>query len=119
MSIPYSNTKERYLVYVDGKIVGTIESKTFTKQVTGSRHQLRRPPAWAIDAQAYDEEIKPYANEIVILDKESGIRYHTPVETFDQLKRQLNRGFGKQYFLTLNHWQVEGNGNKQLHLWED
>jgi hypothetical protein len=115
----YCNTKQRQLVKVDNKIVGTIENNTFTKSVTASKHQLRCPPAWAIDAKAFDNEIKPYADEIVIIDKESDTKYHTPVETFDTLKRELNRGFGRQYFLTLNHWQVEDNGNKQLHLWED
>jgi hypothetical protein len=119
MSISYSNTKLRHIVRVDDKIVGTIENNTFTKSVTASKHQLRRPPAWAIDAQAFDEQIKLQADEIVIFDKESGIKYHTLVETFDHLKRQLNRGFGKQYFLTLNHWQVEENGYRQLGLWED
>ncbi|MHA1940058.1 MAG: hypothetical protein ACW97O_17830 [Candidatus Thorarchaeota archaeon] len=119
MSIFYSNTKERHLVYVNGKIVGTIENNTFTKQVTGSKHQLRRPPAWSIDAQAFDEQIKPQADEIVIFDKESGIKYHTPVETFDQFKRELDRGFGRQYYLTLDRWSIQENGNRQLGLWRD
>jgi hypothetical protein len=54
-----------------------------------------------------------------LIDRESGIKYHTPVDTFNQFKRELDRGFGRQYYLTLNHWQVEENGNRQLGLWGD
>jgi len=115
----YSNTKERKLVKVGEKIVGYIEGRKFIKSVTGSKHKLRCPLAWAIDAEVFDREVEPNATEIVIIDKETGIKYHVSVETFDRLKGELDRGFGRQYFLMLNHWQVEsnGNGHKQLSLW--
>lgn len=101
----------------DGKVIGRLEGDTFIKPVVGSKHKLRYPPAWAIDATAFDEQIKPSAKKIVVLDKETGTKYHASVETFDRLKGELDRGFGRQYFLLLNHWQVEDNGNRQLSLW--
>jgi hypothetical protein len=101
----------------NGKVIGYLERDVFIKPVVGSKHQLRTPPAWAIDATAFDTVIKPNAREIVVMDKETGIKYHTLVDTFDRLKGELNRGFGRQYFLTLGHWQVEENGNRQLSLW--
>jgi hypothetical protein len=104
-------------VKAQGKIIGYLEEGAFIKVVTGSKHRLRYPPAWAIDAEAFDTEVKPNATEIVVIDRETGIKYHTPVQTFDRLKGELNRGFGRQYFLLLNHWQVEENGNRQLSLW--
>lgn len=103
----------------DGKVIGRLEGDTFIKPVVGSKHRLRTPPAWAIDATAFDEQIKPSAKKIVVLDKETGMKYHASVQTFDKLKGELDRGFGKQYFLLLNHWQVEDDGNRQLSLWGD
>ena len=67
--------------------------------------------------EAFDEEIRPSATDIVVIDKETNTKYHTLVETFDRQKGELNRGFGRQYFLTLDYWQVEKNGNRQLSLW--
>lgn len=106
-------------VKAQGKIIGYLKDHTFIKHVVGSKHMLRRPPAWAIDAEAFDREIKPNATEIVVIDKETGIEYGCPVEIFDRLKGELDRGFGRQYFLTLmtNHWRVKSNGHHQLNLW--
>ena len=117
----------------NGKIIGRFEENKFIKEVNGSKHKLRYPPAWAIDAEAFDEEIKFNATDIVVIDKETDIEYHASVKTFDRLKFELDRGWGIQYALTLSHWQVEGdvgdypvvtgvneevNGDRQLSLFE-
>ena len=118
MAQTYSNIngeKEKRLVKLNGKCIGELKGGIFYKTVVGHRHQLRHPPAWAVQADVFDDLIEPNATMIVIRDKESGIEYHCSVETFDRLKGELTRGFGRQYFLTLNHWQVEGN--EQLCLW--
>ena len=106
--------KRNKVLKVGDKVVGYLEANKFIKPVISSKHQLRQPPAWAIDAEAFDREVKPNASEIIVIDKETGIEYHASVETFDRLKGELNRGFGRQYYLTLEHWQVEDNGNRQL-----
>jgi len=113
----YSNTK-RKLVKVGKKVVGCLEDNTFIKLVAGSKHRLRCPPAWAIDAEVFDSEIKPKASDFVVIDCETRIEYRCPVETFDRLKGELDRGFGRQYFLPIHRWKVtEPNGPRQLHLW--
>jgi len=104
-------------IKAEGKVIGYLEDHTFVKPVLGSKHRLRCPPAWAIDAEAFDREVKPNATKIVVRDRETGLEYHCLVEVFDRLKAELDRGFGKQYFLTLNHWEVSGNGHHQLSLW--
>ncbi|MFC1967851.1 hypothetical protein ACFLVX_00460, partial [Chloroflexota bacterium] len=109
----YCSTEKRQ-VKVDGKIIGTLDGNKFIKTVVGSRHRLRRPPAWALDAGAFDQEVRPNATEVIVIDKETGVEYHASVETFDQLKGELDRGFGRQYFLTLNHWQTKNNVYRQL-----
>lgn len=115
MLTSYSTKK---LVKVNGKVIGWLEVDTFYKSVAGSRHKLRKPSAWAIDAEAFDREVMPIANKIVIIDKETDIEYHTSVDTFNRFKGELDRGFGKQYYLTLAHWQTKDNGHRQLGLWE-
>ncbi len=105
----------------DGKIIGYINGNTFVKPLYGSKHQLKRPPAWAVDAEAFDEQIKPYASTFRIEDKETDTVYEVPVDYFDQHKGFLDRGFGPQYFLVLSKWETvkqNGNGCKQLSLWD-
>ena len=102
----------------DGRVAGTIDGETFVKRVVGSKHRLRQPPAWSIQAEVY-ARIRHQVTSIVVLDAETGTEYRTSVETFDKHKGELDRGFGKQYYLTLNHWQVVSNGvhGRQLELW--
>jgi len=96
-----------YPVRVKSKTIGFIENGCFLKPVVGSKHQLREPPAWAIDADAFDEWVKPNAREIIVTDTEAKIRYKVLTETFDRLKQEMDRGFGRQYFLVLAHWTKE------------
>src|SRR4030043_1055225 len=93
----YCNTREKKLVKVGEKIVGHIEGDRFVKAVIGSKHRLRQPPAWAIDAEVFDTEVKPKATQIVVIDKETGNEYHTSVDTFDKFKGELDRGIGNKY----------------------
>ena len=104
-------------VKVQGKVIGYLKGHVFFKSVMGSKHRLRRPPAWALDAETFDEEIKPNATEFIVIDKETGLEYHCLVGNFDRLKGELDRGFGRQYFLTLGHWEGRNNGHRQLNLW--
>ena len=110
---------QKGLVKVGDKIVGHLEENRFIKSVVGSKHQLRHPPAWAIDAEVFDHQIKPNATEIIIEDKESGVEYQASVEIFVKHCFRFNRGFGTQYALPIQLWHVEKNGHKQLMLWED
>jgi hypothetical protein len=124
MSIDIIARKQKKLVYVDNKIVGSIENNRFIKEVRGSKHKLRRPQAWAIDAEAFDSEIKPNTTDIIIFDKETSTEYHCTTETFANHCFKFNRGYGNQYGLTLKHFN-KGNesnqsneSNKQLALFE-
>jgi hypothetical protein len=108
------NPDREFVKLPNGKVLGRFQENKFIKEVCGSKHRLRYPPAWAIDAEAFDREVKPNAAEIIVIDKETGTKYHAQVDTFDRLKGELDRGWGRQYFLTLNHWEVENNGDRQL-----
>jgi hypothetical protein len=88
----------------DGRAIGWIENGRFIKPVMGSKHRLNQPPAWAIDADVFERQIKPNAKEIIIWDFETDILYISSVYNFDIHKGVLDRGFGRQYFLRLNRW---------------
>jgi len=92
------------IIYAGDKVVGQIEEGVFIKWVVGRLHRLRKPPAWAIDARAFDDHIRGGCHTIQILDKE-GLEYSVSVETFIRHMGTLNRNFGKQYYLTLPYWQ--------------
>lgn len=87
-----------------GTIVGRVENRIFIKEVHGDKHMLRRPMAWAIDADIFDRVIKPNCLSIHILDRDTKVRWVTGVNTFLNNKQDLERGHGKQYFLELVHW---------------
>ncbi len=50
------------------------------------------------------------------MDSESGLVYTVSALTFDRLKGTLDRGYGKQDFLTLGHWQCSRQGERQGRL---
>ena len=110
--------KRKRVVKVGSKIVGYLEDNRFIKTVIGSRHKLRTPEAWCISADIFQREIMHNATQILIRDNESGFVYRTSVEDFARHSFEIQRGsFERQWALTLNHWQVTGNGQHQLSLW--
>ena len=110
--------KQKELVKVGGKVIGYIDGETFIKPVYASKHKLRQPPAWAIDADAFEEVIRPQVSQILIIDREDcGARYRVSVETFGRYAFEINRGHGRQYALPIGFFQVEENDDRQLSLW--
>ena len=90
-----------------GRVVGSIANKIFTKEVYGNKHMLRKPIAWAIDCDIFDRVIKPLCYSIHIIDKDTGYKYIVGVDTFREKCQRLNRTFGDQYYLELVHWKVQ------------
>ena len=90
----------------NNKIIGQSNGHTFKKNIQGSKHILRKPLAIAIDASTYEEQIAPTHRSIEVFDSESQKTYISSIVNFNKHKGILDRGHGKQYFLTLNHWQV-------------
>jgi hypothetical protein len=102
-----------------GKIIGYLQDHTFIKRVQGSKHMLRKPPAWCISKEAFYEEVLSNSEHIVIEDLESGLVYECPTQVFAKRSFEIQRGnFEPQLALTLNHWKRHGNGHRQLMLFE-
>jgi len=115
-----SNTASGFFntpVKAQGKIIGYLQDHTFIKRVQGSKHMLRRPPAWCISKDAFCERILPATQYIIIEDVESGLNYQISTETFAEHCFEIQRGnFEPQLALTVGHWIVKGNGHRQLNL---
>ena len=87
-------------IRVQNKVVGHIEGDTFHKQVEGSRHFLRRPPAIAFDVSTLDDAEKKGAKHVCVTDKE----YHARMSTVRDKGFSMNRGYGNQIALPLTEW---------------
>jgi|TARA_Y100000310_G_scaffold64447_1_gene59969 hypothetical protein len=101
------------VIRVKNKVIGEIieipgDKVLFVKVVYGPRHRLRKPPAWSIDAQAYDKLIRPAVQGIRIEDKETSpvTVYQSSIANFDAHKGVIDRGYGRQYFMILDRWDT-------------
>jgi len=118
-----SNTLHKNLVNTpikaQGKIIGYLQDHIFVKRVQGSKHMLRKPPSWCISKQAFCEDILPSTNKIIIEDTEGGVTYECLTELFAEHAFEIQRGnFEPQLALTLNYWEKQNNGHRQLRLFE-
>ena len=93
-------------VRVHGEFYGYIEGNVYVKEVYGSRHKLRMPEAWAFDAETFDKLIRPSCSEIVVIDRETGKRYRSTMKNFVENKGEIDRKYGRQYFMILSYWGV-------------
>ncbi len=103
-----------------GKIAGVLVRKNghahFAKVASASRHQERKPPAWALDAPALAEAEAEGATEVRVTDRDSGRVFVAPMTVMRAHGFMLDRGLGLQVALELRFWRVESAG--QPRLWE-
>ena len=97
----------------DGKklIAGYLDGKIFRKTVEYSKHHLKTPSGWAIDAEVFDLLPRYGALVIQVLDRETSKLYAVKVATFreNMVPVVIERGCGKQYALADSFWMV-GDG---------
>ena len=93
-------------VYLDGRCVGVIDGKVFTK-LARSSHVLRVPePSWAIAEAIFLSEIRPHCNIIRIASPETGRVYQVSVKDFEGHSFRLQRGdYESQMALPLRYWR--------------
>ena len=89
-----------------GQITGTIEFGTLVKNnIDPSRHQLRKPPAYAID-KAHLDRLVELAGHGVELNTITGEVWSAPIGEFLLNGIHIERGDGNQVALPLNRWHV-------------
>ena len=89
-----------------GRVIGQIANGIFAKNIS-ENHLLRKPPAICIDAEPFDKLIRPACHSIIVRVRDGADRgeYVTPMINFITYKGEIERGFGKQYFMILERWQ--------------
>jgi hypothetical protein len=92
---------------VGDKPVARLCGRTLCKVVKGSVHQLRKPPAWAIDAAVLEQARRDGALVVEVLDTETGVTYWAAISAFRRWGFDVDRGCGRQIALPLARWQLE------------
>ena len=93
-----------------GRLVGKVVGDTLIKNVRGSRHFLRTPPAIAFDEVAIKAAEEAGATVIQVNDLDSGLRYRASMPYFLVRSFEVDRGFGKQLALILIDWGISKDG---------
>ena len=113
----YQYTKKGQVIRSpDNKFIwGIVYGDVLLKKVQGSKHQLKVPPAWAIQTDALMYARKLGATQVVIHDVETDNRYEAAMSTFWKKGGSFDRGFGPQTYLPLEQWTLtKKNGEPQL-----
>ena len=89
-----------------GRFIGQIVQGIFSKSISDN-HLLRKPPAICIDADEFDKLIRPSCHTIQVTVRDGLNRgeYRTPMINFITYKGEIDRGYGKQYFMILERWE--------------
>ncbi len=91
-----------------GRVVGHVAGDTFYKRAQASKHMLRAPRGWAVDAPILAELRALGVATVTVTDTESDTTYSAPLAEFSAHGVAFNRGFGPQVALPLGRWAVNG-----------
>lgn len=90
-------------IFRNNKMVGVIREDTFYKKVKGSKHMLRNPRGWAVDASVFEEEFE----YVEIYDEEEGSTWNVSKKYFVENGFKINRGHGDQIVLPIERWHKD------------
>lgn len=93
-----------------GRIVGCVRGGVLYKSVRGSLHFLRRPPGIAFDVASLEQAQGAGAEEVVVVDRETGRVYTADIAHIRRFGVLFNRGFGSQIVLPFRLWSASGDG---------
>ena len=89
-------------------VAGVRPDGTLQKDVSGSRHFLKKPPAIAFDALVLDRAEAEGATVAEVTDVENGSIYTASVATIRRDGFKIDRGYGAQIGLLLREWRRDG-----------
>lgn len=114
------NSRNSVPIYSSGLIVGIVEDGVFRKNITGSRHLLRKPLAIAVSNDALLQAENFGATRIVVFDRETQATYCSLIAHLRERGFEFDRGYGKQIALPLGEWASRKPGDvMQLGLFKD
>lgn len=88
-----------------GQVCGEIHGNELRKTVSRGKHQLRTPPAWALDLAHVQQAHDAHVQTVVLRDLDDGSTWRAALDAFDKHGLRLDRGHGVQLALPLAHWQ--------------
>ena len=95
-------------IVLAGRVVGVVKEHELVKKVQQSKHLLRSPRGWAIDAYALSIARTLGAVGVRVEDTETGKTYRADLATIDAHGWPFDRGHGRQIALPLHYWQLQG-----------
>ncbi len=94
-------------IFLAGRMVAELRGDVLHKRVRGSVHLLHHPRrAWAIDSGVLVEAESRGARVVEVLDTEAGTVYRAGIALFHLRGFTVDRGYGAQRALALEHWQT-------------
>ena len=109
---PHYTTNEPFY-NARGQVVGRVQAGWLTKRVDSRRHQLRQPPAWAVD-RGHLGRLEAMGAFGVLLVDEHGTEWRATLDAFRRYGIPLDRGHGPQVALPLARWRRSVAGQLRL-----
>ena len=97
----------RQVVMLHGKPVMSIRNGVAIRRAH-SGEMLRKPAGWSFHIEVLEQLERAHTCHLEIVDLTSGKVYRTPWETFMAFSAALDRGAGRQRFLPLQYWGIDG-----------
>lgn len=95
---------------LNGKVVASLRNGVLRRNIRGSKHILRLPPAIAFDRCIIEEARREGCREIEVTDTESDRVYTLDFADFEKHAFPIDRGFGAQLGCELRWWNVRKAG---------
>lgn len=105
-------------IRVGKRMVGVVRGSYFVKNVHGSKHFMRIPPAIAFDLSSIKNAEDNGAIVAMIVDKETGREYFSYIKYIYEKGFKFNRGYGEQIALAMEYWTSREELSSQARLFE-
>lgn len=99
-----SECQPKYLYAFNGRKVAALWGNVLVKIVKGTKQMLRYPLGWACDVTVANTAKSMGANWFQIFNKETKEIYECSMDDFLEKGLEINRGFGDQLVLPIQHW---------------
>lgn len=101
----HKNSKAEYVRGHNGRNVAVISNKRLIKTAYGPQHMLQSPPSWAFDAIGYESNRSKF-DVVIVIYWHCGLIYTVSADEFDANRREIDWGYGRQYYLPLKYWRT-------------
>lgn len=95
-------------ITVGKRTVAHVVGESLNKTIDGERHMLKRPPAIAFDEAVIEQAVQLSAKKIHVVDMRNRKNYDCTMDTFMEYCKVFDRGYGKQLYLVLAYWGIDG-----------